>query len=97
MTKHMKALTENEDSAAQMKSGKRHVKRATNNFTGAATAKAQEISGAVKEGAQGYVDAARDQINEQLGDWEGHVRSNPGKAVLGAAAIGFLLGSLFRR
>jgi len=59
----------------------------------------------VKDKAENLLDASRQTIDslkkksleDLYKDAKGFVRQNPGKSLLGGLAVGFLLGTIFRR
>ncbi len=63
---------------------------------GQVSAAARERYGAAAERARQGYDKARKDLDHLTQDVNEYVRDNPGKAVLIAAGIGFVIGLLFR-
>ena len=63
----------------------------------AASSVAQARAEVAKEGLKRGYDRVRKDLGDASGDLDRYVRDNPGRAVLFAAAIGFVIGLLARR
>ncbi|WP_273760665.1 YqjD family protein [Bartonella sp. ML70XJBT.G] len=63
----------------------------------AAKNKAEELYHSAKENSEDMMSQAKEKISELEQTMNDHVRKNPGKSVLFAAGVGFILSQLLRR
>ncbi|GAA4657337.1 DUF883 domain-containing protein [Bartonella pachyuromydis] len=63
----------------------------------AAKNKAEELYNSAKENSEDIMSQAKEKIGEFEQTMNHHVRKNPGKSVLFAAGVGFILSQLLRR
>ncbi|WP_208435329.1 DUF883 family protein [Bartonella phoceensis] len=59
--------------------------------------KAEELYNSAKENGEDILSQAKEKITELEETMNHHVRKNPGKSVLFAAGVGFILAQILRR
>jgi len=60
-------------------------------------AAAAERATQFRDAAAPHVEEARETVNDLLKEGERYVRENPGRAVLTALGVGFVLGAILKR
>jgi ElaB/YqjD/DUF883 family membrane-anchored ribosome-binding protein len=101
-----KNMDENQQGAAEsraqenVEAGASHVRHAADDVRHAADdlkAAASAVADQYRDRAGEVINDARDRARAFQEDGTAYVRENPTKALLSAAAVGFVLGLLFRR
>lgn len=103
LPKHNKTVEE-KDSQGHLEKLRSEISEVTSTLTdlganklNAAKNKAEQLYNSAKENGEDLISQAKDKIGEFEQTMNQHVRKNPGKSVLFAAGIGFILAQLLRR